>query len=409
MFSLIQLWFLAVRCKHMRSRERNKKKIVILPASTPGNLGDSAMVLGLLGILRNGEIKKFTLFDYNANESWCEELGLESEGLLPNSYEDYKAWSFSLPEISHLYINGADVLDGKYSLERSLQRLRLAYFVAHAGTPVTITGFSMRNNPPHEIVKMFRKLPGSVRLCSRDPISFGRVQSMTSCDVMQVADLAFLLQPSLNTEYERRVDLILKSEIERGKHLIGICLNLHSVQLADLDIEARVDWLISCMDEVLMRIYSINKDFYPVFIPHDYRGEWNDIRLNKLLATRFKNNDKDYFLIDEPVSASAIKQICSRFDVLITGRMHCGIAALGSGVPTIFFDYQGKVKGLAEYFGLKSTLEVQQDVVSTANEIVEHVNDFMSNLSYWKEEIIKTRPSICKLSQDNVVNVVHNL
>ena len=396
------LRILATYCHLKKFRAVANRKVLILPASTPGNLGDAAMILGLLHLLRSNGEKRFLLIDYSQHESWSDELGLSSGGVLPASLKDYMAWSFCLSKISHLYINGADVLDGKYSLERTLQRLRFAYFVAHAGIPVTITGFSMRDDPPEEVIYAFKKLPNSVRLCLRDPLSFDRVKKINSDSVKQVADLAFMLQPSLKTEYEKKIYSVLQMQIDRGKIPVGFCLNLHSVKLSHLKVSEKIDWLMSCMNNVLNRILSVHKNVCPVFIPHDFRGDPNDVRINEALALKCGYEEDDFIIVNEAVSAPAVKMFCSKLRILITGRMHCGIAALGSGVPVIFFDYQGKVKGLTNFFDLNTSVEAQKNPNTTAEEIFGHFIEYNSNHSYYREKILSNLSMVMNYSRANV-------
>jgi polysaccharide pyruvyl transferase WcaK-like protein len=358
------------------------------------------MLIGLERLLDEQRAYERRYFDYRQLGEWSQLMGGGSAGLFPRSLGGYLQLSRMMPEAASLYINGADVLDGAYSLRDSLQRLALARFVARAGCPVTLTGFSLRKNLPGEIITAFRRLPQSVRLCARDPETHQRLCDVVDREAIQVADLAFLMEPAITSPSEQRLLDALEAHVLAGRRLVGICFNLHSVQLANASDSEKADWIVKCLCKAWGSIRSTYSDCLPVVLPHDFRGEWNDLSL----GIRFLQScglDKHDAIIVEQASAPAIKAYCSKLNLLITGRMHCGIAALGSGVPTVFFDYQGKVEGLLKLFGLNSAISTDRTLAACAERVVAHVNTLLDDEQSIRQRIGATLPKVMALARDN--------
>jgi polysaccharide pyruvyl transferase WcaK-like protein len=387
-------------CRHSR-HTRNGQADFILPAAAPGSLGDVAMLLGLAQLLEKRNQGEARYFDYSVKCEWSKEVGGVSAGLIPRSIRRYLEFAFSVRRIGCLYINGADVLDGTYSLRDSLDRLRLARFVALAGRPVTITGFSLRSQLPSEIVRALQEMPHNVRLCARDPVSYRRLNSVIGRQAIAVADLAFLMQPAVSTQEEERLLEVLESRITAGHRLVGICLNLHSVRIAGAAPETRARWIVGVVSNAWHKIKSLFPESTAVVLPHDFRGEWNDVKLGAEFI-QAAGLGKDDAILVECATAPAIKAFCAKLNVLITGRMHCGIAALGSGVPAVLFDYQGKVEGLLNQFGLDTSVSTRSDAGLCTERIVFHVRSLLESEQSVKARIAAKLPDVLALARANL-------
>ena len=390
---------IAAQCRRFDG-SRDYGATLVLPAARPGSLGDVAMLVGLGRLLDEQRAYVRRYFDYRQFGEWGNEMGGTSAGLFPRSLRGYLDLWRIMPQAVGLYINGADVLDGTYSLRDSLQRLALARFCARAGCPVTLTGFSVRKDLPGEIVTAFRRLPGSVRLCARDPETYQRLGDIVDREAVQVADLAFLMEAELTTPREQYTLDALEAHKLAGRRLVGICFNLHSAQLTGAPDSERADWIVECLCRAWQLVRTAHADCLPVVLPHDFRGEWNDVKLGVRFLQRC-GLDKRNSIIVEQASAQAIKAYCSKLNALITGRMHCGIAALGSGVPTVFFDYQGKVEGLLKLFGLSSSVSTGGTAAECAERVAAHVCALLDDERSVRERIATALPKVMALARDN--------
>lgn len=324
----------------------------------------------------------------------------QSDGRMPKSVWQWMRFGAQLPRLERLYINGADMLDGKYTLKGSLARLRLANIVASAGRPVTITGFSMRLDPPPEIGRAFRALPTTVRLCAREPRTHERLRQLLGRQPIQAADLAFLMQAAVGAGYEAQTLERLGSARRAGRRLVGICPNLLAVKVPGLGDAERAEWAVRCLLEAWYAISDRHPDCVPVVLPHDYRGAFSDVALGAAFIERCRTQT-DAIFVSQRVSAPALKAFCAELDVLVTGRMHCGIAALGSGVPAVFMDYQDKAGGLLDLFGLSSSVEADADPRDCAMEIANHVNGYLDRHDEVARKIQVALPGVLQLARQN--------
>jgi polysaccharide pyruvyl transferase WcaK-like protein len=166
--------------------------------------------------------------------------------------------------------------------------------------------------------------------------------------------------------------------------------------------DVRVNWLMTTLEKSLAALRQIDSDILPVLIPHDFRSNWNDVALGNRLVSHCGWKSDEYVLLDDKVSAAAVKAICARLDILISGRMHCGIAALGQGIPVALFDYQGKVKGLLDYFGLDSAIPFQADAAVQAKVLLDKTVPLLQQRDIYAAKVRKSLPSVMELSAKNV-------
>jgi hypothetical protein len=107
-------------------------------------------------------------------------------------------------------------------------------------------------------------------------------------------------------------------------------------------------------------------------------------------------------LVPPDATPAEIKGILADCDGLLTGRMHCGIAALGAGTPAAFLDYQGKVEGLLQLFGLETAIELGPGRSDAANRAADLLRSFRRESARFRTEIAGRLPEILALSARNV-------
>ncbi|MBM4575768.1 hypothetical protein GS415_06610 [Rhodococcus hoagii] len=67
----------------------------------------------------------------------------------------------------------------------------------------------------------------------------------------------------------------------------------------------------------------------------------------------FFEGDTEVVLVSELLRPKAVRALCSRSELVVTGRMHLGILALSAGIAPVIFSTQGKVEGVMKLFGLR--------------------------------------------------------
>ena len=160
----------------------------------------------------------------------------------------------------------------------------------------------------------------------------------TNKNVKLVADPAFRMMPELNVQFNH----------EEDKRYIGINISLlsisHAFQESEDDVVVKI---FGQLDNLLMT----HPDWHFVCIPHvmsSPQGAQNDY----VFMSRYLDNTahKDRVsILPENLGARKTKGYIAQLDLLIAARMHCCVAGISVGTPTLFITYSNKGKGMSEY------------------------------------------------------------
>jgi polysaccharide pyruvyl transferase WcaK-like protein len=183
---------------------------------------------------------------------------------------------------------------------------------------------------------------------ARDPLSRSRLERACGRAVIGGADLAFLLDPAADSAVLDSWRPWLAAERAAGRLLIGVNANL----LVAGDGET----LAGRYAEGLARCHAEHGPLSLALLPHDRRpmpGGLDDLALLAAIADRLPPELAAHArLLSEPASAAELKALAGATDLVLSGRMHLAIAALGMGVPAGGVVYQGKFEGLYQHLGL---------------------------------------------------------
>lgn len=380
-----------------------------------GSLGDGAMLQAGITHLKTIGVEKFGIVypkygsespDWSYIPEVSENIGIRfkaedyrylgSGTSLQNYWNDLQCFKQAAQSYGRVYCIGADVMDGFYSIEICDFLTGLLNLAASAGAQTTLVGCSFNQRPKQAAVSALRKLPGSIRICSRDPVSQRRMQLALKRDTLLVADAAFLLTSQVVTAHS----LLEWIEMQRedGRLIIGINTNstlINTVQ--KIDIPAFVSAYISTLTELFQA--QLNLSF--VMVPHDDRFEVNDASLAQQVLDGLPEVMKPYCnYLKFPCVSSDVKAVCGALDWVVTSRMHVAIAALGNGTPTISIGYQGKHEGLYEHFGL-SELLISPEEAFEPHALAKFIQSHLQNHAPLKERIQARLPTIYALAKKN--------
>jgi polysaccharide pyruvyl transferase WcaK-like protein len=324
-------------------RSSGTDTFVLLATSVEGSRGDAAMMEVLLGDLRRRYAGRAVLLCYRTSERY-EDL-VRQFGVQVTSLEDLARHPWQLRELlgrTHTFrLSGADVVDGFYSPLTSALRLLTVQTFAQAGCDARIISFSFGTAPAPTTVQLWRQLPASVGLLTRDPVSQRRLSSLLGREVAQAADLAFLLEPDA-TGVDEQLHWI-EVQRSRGQTVVGVGVNALLLNVAGRQSLARV----------LTRLLEQRPQLSLSFVPHDLRPKSSDLDAAREtvlhIAARFLDRVD---VVAQAHGPRQLKAIAQRLDAVVSGRMHFSIAALSQGVPAFCFRYQGKLEGLLELVGL---------------------------------------------------------
>lgn len=387
---------------------------LIMTPSDFGSLGDRAMIAALRSLIVERDRNAPLIASWIPDDRWSCEGRLHDPAHAPVRARDYFRWRRPTRALRRLFLIGADVLDGHYSVTRSIERLEFCGFCASRGVDVTITGFSYNDAAPPVVQDALRRLPPAVRLCARDRRSRTRIERITGRPAVQVADLAFLLRPDADGPRARPTIEWIERRRAEGAAVHALCPNRLSAKLEAATFapgasgtmdpreaeSARAELVVDCLAQVVARVHDDEPNAAFVLLSHDTRGPLNDHVLCLRILERCA--DRPILVVPADASPGEIKAIVGRCDGLLTGRMHCGIAALGAGTPAAFLDYQGKVEGLLEFFDLDTAIALTTDTRAAAARGAELLRGFRADATTLRKRIAERLPGVLALSAANV-------
>lgn len=325
--------------------------VAIAFPSSRGSIGDEAMAVALAsGLKAHG--CTLGLMPYSAHDSWDDLSAFSSirpqPGHSPIQWWKAARW---LRQFDAFGVIGADVLDGYYSDQKSVRSLQLAHLAHKLGLRSVLLGFSYRESPGPNALAYLRDIGPSLKLLTRDPVSGRRISRLAGLNSYAVADLAFLLQPDQSSSRVKSAVDWVHSKRTQKRTVIGLNCNAQVLGRAH---PTQAEVLAERFANSANRLASRHSNISFLLIPHDGRGESSDLILARSVWNRLDAKTRaESHLIDQVWRAAEIKAVASYLDFAITGRMHFGIACLGSGVPVASLTYQDKFEGLYELFGIE--------------------------------------------------------
>ena len=372
------------------------------PEKPFGSRGDQAMALAaIVEFRKNNPAGKVSIITSPEGQS---ELELVSaffpdinslpiwgkRGLVGAGYD-------SLDSVSSLAVIGADVMDGYYWPLSVLRTLNFCERARSIGVEVGVMGFSFNASPSCFSLWAFNILNPAIRLFCRDAVSLDRVINLTSAKPQLVADAAFSM-PERKTQSVIDVECWCNQKRQVGLHVVGF--NLHNMLFDVPGVCAEsvaVDAVVTALEKFVQQSPAA-----VLFIPHDYRGAKNDKTILQSIYAKISSECKDRFWIpDAEFLADELKALSRLCDVVLTGRMHLAIAALGSNVPVGAIAYQGKFEGLLKHFDISKQYILQPQQLSDPLAIYDWVTRTYNAYGHIKNNVSNKSQCVINLSKKN--------
>jgi polysaccharide pyruvyl transferase WcaK-like protein len=339
---------------------------LVMPPYSPGSFGDEAVVTSVVVQLARQGVKKIGLVSYRDDDNWSYLSGITEVFCLQDYYE-YESWGVRFrfcrmaSRYERFFVLGTDVMDGYYGPRDSLQRIAVAKMASRAGVPTRIISFSFNNRPDPDCVQALKALPADVRLFGRDPLTLQRLIDNLQRPVELVADVAFMLEPSPETDKVQSVYRWVEAERQAGRAVIGVNANhILLEQVQDLTPERLVNAYAAALHEITQRYLTVSF----LFVPHDIRGRVSDVMLAEAIYAAVPAEVRAHcMIIPTPCKPAEIKAMVAGLDFVLSGKMHLAIAALGQGVPVACIAYQDKFEGLFQHFELDGLTIQPEDVI----------------------------------------------
>lgn len=323
---------------------RRQARALIVPPADEGSLGDAAMLNAARATLKTYGIQEVDLL---LKPGWQALKAFDRQ--IDASHYFYGGWQrkylpirASLGRYSHAYFVGADVVDGVYNPESVRRRLGVLGDVATLGGEASILGCSFSETPDPDCVEALRRLPRSVRIKARDPISRRRMEATLDRPIELVADLAFLLRPDLEASGAAEALAWIDRRRGAGDRVVGLNANYL--------IDAKHPGFSEKLGPLMARLLAKNVSI--LLVPHDTRTDRSDRHILEEARATVGAGFEDRVRMLEPSDPGMIKAVLGALDLVVTGRMHVAILTMGAGRPALSFGYQGKFEGLYQLLGL---------------------------------------------------------
>ena len=317
--------------------------VVVLTPAPPRSLGDEAIIRGLLNGLDKdpGSLRFIESSSTKAGYGWASVLVVGIQGPALSSRVSGLAHLSLLVRASDVYVLGADVLDGHYSIELSRRRIEFARLAERAGAAVSIVSYSLNESPGPQARQALAKVPPTVRLVARDPLSAARTFEFAGRDAVLGADLAFLATGREQAQ---------PSSVRDG----SLCFVPNAALSAWCGGYENLVNIVAGAVQALLESPSV---LSVELMPHDLRSACTtgDIALCRSV-TEVLHHESDRLAMRVPHDALHARAILGSAEVVLTARMHAAVGALCESRPLLLFGYQGKAEGLLDAFGLGEQL-----------------------------------------------------
>ena len=388
--------------------EGSKACACVLAPGTLGSTGDRALLEATTTQLRLAGYTQLRYFSYGEKVfpgeilKGVEILSLKNR-LLSGNVLSLAYWRDTLKFLVRLQTAGlfvflgADVIDGNYSVGRSMARLRLVSQASRLGRESCVISCSFNNNPPEEIKRFIARKCRKVLFSVRDPLSLERLRAFHQGASKLTADCAFLIEAQATT---RAISVAEGIRRLPGTFVVGMNVSAPALEWDNGDLDRRLEALVREWLDFLTRAPST----VVALIPHDVRG---GDRSDRALLCRFKTGlmqagveETRLIEIEDGLEPSEIKSIVGGLDACFSCRMHLAIACLGSCTPVLCLSYNDKFEGLFEHFSLEDSI-IGTSMLETGYLLSGRLQSFMASAAGQREQIRKHLPVVMDLAQKN--------
>ena len=360
----------ALRGSRQSKRVEGRRGLIIPPAG-PGSIGDAAMLTATIAALRGRGYDRVGILQVEYGKRW--DLDCDEDELLDGCrFIDYGSRAnlatvlFHMGRYTDIYCVGADILDGIYDTDRMAYRLELLHKAAEMGLRVTILGSSFSEKPSARCVTLIQALPEQVRILARDPYSHERMTCILQRPIELCADVAFLLEPANGSDQALAEIEWIAAQRSGGRNIIAInANNLHEIHHPSL-----------ISDYTALIINLAQRSCSILMIPHDSRTNRSDQFIAHKIVASLESTCADHVRTFQTKTPGQLKTVLGHCDLLVTGRMHAAIIALGSHTPAMSFAYANKFEGLYLHLKLKpeemilTLTSLHSDILSVSERIL---------------------------------------
>lgn len=289
---------------------------------------------------------------------------------------------------------GADVVDGSYDPNFALRMLEVVACSHDRGVDCVILGSSFSVDASRSVEAALAALHRRVTLYARDSVSQARMTARIGWEPRLSADVAFLLRAKEGGHADERT-AAWKASAGAGRTIVCVCLHYALFET----VEAAQAFAARLARQ--MGAFARHRHVAWMLVPHDYRSYAGDSALAKIIGDILASEAPELVLnVQDPLDCDELKAVVRHADLVVTGRMHLAIAALGMQVPILCLAYKDKFEGLLQHFRLSPHLLLQPKQLE-AGELLERIALVMDELPCQRAAIARRHEAVVTLAASN--------
>lgn len=276
---------------------------------------------------------------------------------------------------------GADLMDGVYNPGASLARSSALWLAAKQGIPSVLLGCSWAEAAVPSCARaLLRAGAAGAQLNFRDAISQDRALRQGISMAALTSDIVF---SDDSTDEQHSLHEFFEQARSAGRQVALV----NASGLVGKKVDQAQEY-VAIINELLERNFSV------VILPHVFRATGDDLEECKKISDLFASSSQ-VILVEAMLPPSAVRSLCRDADLVITGRMHLAVMALGRGVVPITLGTHGKVEGLYRHFkGLNFCVEPR---AGFGSEVARLIPEAATQSPEWKSSLLRVE----SLSREN--------
>ncbi len=317
---------------------RRERRTFLVPTTGDGNVGDQALFEAFVSLI-DGDIavvvaseSAFQIPPDAADRVSRHVLPAFQNGTPLAHVRDVVRAGRLVAGADAVAVIGADILDGGYGTHLASPRWAIATFAARRGLPTLVSSMSWNGRPAPGILPMARAAgaAGAV-IGARDPASRDRMTAEDVAGVQLTADVVFTLERTQEPEQA----LADAFEAWRDPARPLVLLNVSALIARRPGLEDEYVRVVEALQDLGAQV---------ALVPHVRRPGNCDIEAAD--AALPAASQPGLFRVDRLLAPAEVAWFTAQASLVVTGRMHLSILALGQGTPAIVLATQGKVAGL---------------------------------------------------------------
>lgn len=320
--------------KNIDGRLHRRLRIGISGSYGGMNLGDEAILEGILRRLRATVSAEITVFTRNPDDTLSRH---DVERAVPVRELNRREIAPEIERLDLLVLGGGGIL-----YDRDAETYLREVFLAHDfGVPVVVYAISAGPLGTSSARRAVRDaLNAAAVVTVRDKQGYRLLEDVgVSNEIHLTADPAFLIEPEELSE-----DALRSEGVELDRHLVGFSVREPGPAAPDIDPEEYYALLANAADFMVERY-----DADVVFVPM----EKADVQHSHAVVAHMQNSERAEIL-RRRYSPRQVLHLMGRLDLAVGMRLHFLIFAALQGTPCVALPYASKVSGLLEDLGMET-------------------------------------------------------